>query len=725
MAVSLQKTYSNDLTTALAGKIWEKVKEINSEEGDENAKPDPKVKKAEQEWRKDDPRDIPVTTDKDFRDIVLKYFGDVELDVIRLNNRVSTLSNKITAYGGGIADTQKLIINQNELLEGKLDLLLESITNKNKLLEEQREREKFQQLELDLEQGKDTSTTKSLVALSKSKKGGFLWKLLFNRKVQRHLSRTILRKVLRRPRIYAKLAKRRLARTVVGRTLKTASNFIPNRQIGKNLMLRALSSRVVQEALVRKLGKEGAEKLTLKLAGKAVPGANTVYGAVEGLVRGAMGDWKGMMLSFGSAVPYAGYAFSAIDLMRDIDPEAYTTHIEGKFPPSDEDIGNFFRDALGVTPDQYETGTPIQPHVKSETDMINPIGTALISSSIALASAAGVEAEVKNEVKKLGLGYSIVNMNLPTDIGRVTKIARMPSIVSEEKVLSEKPVFDTMTTSEARIPKHLEEETTGGGGPKVTPRETWSGEIQDSDVDKILPQGNPLPTSGYGPRPPVEGVATASRDHKGVDYGVDAGSPVLAAEGGVVEQVLSNFTHGQAVTVRHADGTANRYGHVDSLVSEGDKVVAGQKIATVKYWERIYNGEPSDNTHLHFERFPAGAELTWGNQINPTEYLKNLDEKKSVDFKPEGGGVNNVLDSPPDIDSKRNIFSPLQDLIPSLLQQFSSSNEDIEDEVSNPQPVVVVMRNNYNRPTGFPVNIPDNKLSHDDFLEKYKMGSLI
>ena len=145
----------------------------------------------------------------------------------------------------------------------------------------------------------------------------------------------------------------------------------------------------------------------------------------------------------------------------------------------------------------------------------------------------------------------------------------------------------------------------------------------------------------------------------------------------------------------------------------------------MKYWERIYNGEPSDNTHLHFERFPANAELKWGNQEDPTEYLENLDKKKSVDFKPEGGGVNNVLDSPPDIDSKRNIFSPLQDLIPSLLQQFSSSNEDIEDEVSNPQPVVVVMRNNYNRPTGFPVNIPDNKLSHDDFLEKYKMGSLI
>ena len=719
MAVALQKTYSNDLSSALAGKIWEKVKEINAENEIEKSEADPKVKKAAIELLKDDPKDIPITTDKDFKEIVLKYFGEIELDLIKTDARVNTLSGKITAYGGGIADIQKLIINQNELLENKLDVLLDAITKKNELLEEEKERAKFEQLELDLEKGKDQSSTQELVKLSKGKKGGFLWKLLFNRKVQRYLGRTILRKVLRRPRIYAKLAKRALKRTVVGRTLKTASNFIPNRQIGKNLMLRALSSRVVQEALVRKLGKEGAEKLTLKLAGKAVPGANTVYGAVEGLVRGAMGDWKGMMLSFGSAVPYAGYAFSAIDLMRDIDPEAYTRHIEGNFPPSEENIADFFRDALGVTPDQYETGTRIQPHIQSETDMMNPIGTALLSSSIALASAAGVEAQVQNEAKKLGLSYSIVNMNLPTDIGRVTKVASLPSVTTEDKILSEKPVFDTMTTSEARIPKHLEEETTGGGGPKVTPRETWSGEIQDSDVDKILPQGNPLPTSGYGPRPPVEGVATASRDHKGVDYGVDAGSPVLAAEGGVVEQVLSNFTHGQAVTVRHADGTANRYGHVDSLVSEGDKVVAGQKIATVKYWERIYNGEPSDNTHLHFERFPAGAELTWGNQINPTEYLKNLDKKKSVDFKPEGGGN---VDSSSDIDNKsRNLFSPLQNIIPSIIERFSSTNEETEEELHS-QPVIIVMKNNYNQPKE-PVMVPN--VSHDDFLEKYKMASLM
>ena len=75
-----------------------------------------------------------------------------------------------------------------------------------------------------------------------------------------------------------------------------------------------------------------------------------------------MGDWKGMALSFGGAVPFAGIGFTAIDILRDIDRDTYEAHIEPNFPiPSEENFGMFFADALGIMPNEYETGGLTKP----------------------------------------------------------------------------------------------------------------------------------------------------------------------------------------------------------------------------------------------------------------------------------------------------------------------------------------------------------------------------
>ena len=129
-----------------------------------------------------------------------------------------------------------------------------------------------------------------------------------------------------------------------------------------NLVQRALMSKPVQEAIAKKLGTEAAQKITTKLASKAVPGLGTIYGAVEGIARGIMGDWKGMMLSFGGAVPGVGVGFAMLDLFREIDIPAYEAHIEPNMPmPSDKNFADFFATALGIGPDQYETGGLTKP----------------------------------------------------------------------------------------------------------------------------------------------------------------------------------------------------------------------------------------------------------------------------------------------------------------------------------------------------------------------------
>jgi hypothetical protein len=114
--------------------------------------------------------------------------------------------------------------------------------------------------------------------------------------------------------------------------------------------------------IIQKVGQKKAAAFTAKAASKAVPLLGTAIGGIEGIARGLMGDWKGMALSFGGAVPFAGIGFAAIDILRDIDRDAYEAHIEPNFPiPSEENFGMFFADALGVTPDQYETGGLTKP----------------------------------------------------------------------------------------------------------------------------------------------------------------------------------------------------------------------------------------------------------------------------------------------------------------------------------------------------------------------------
>ena len=68
------------------------------------------------------------------------------------------------------------------------------------------------------------------------------------------------------------------------------------------------------------------------------------------------------MLSFGGAVPGVGVGFAMLDLFREIDIPAYEAHIEPNMPlPSDQNFADFFATALGIGPDQYETGGLTKP----------------------------------------------------------------------------------------------------------------------------------------------------------------------------------------------------------------------------------------------------------------------------------------------------------------------------------------------------------------------------
>jgi len=288
-------------------------------------------------------------------------------------------------------DMLQSLENQDSMIVSKLDAILELYNNQTNSMRKIEDDLKKSELENKLEAQRDSAFTSSFDKIGGDtlKSGGLFARLLrfFGKKLWKLLPRRfralarLLKKGLKPSkllgRLASKIAGKKAADKVAEKTtkkfvakgfehialpaLKSSDNLAAKgiQKTGDNLLVRALKSRIIQQALIKKIGKEGAEKLTVKLAAKLIPGVSTAYGLGEGLARIAMGDVKGGFLSFGSAIPVAGYGFAAVDILRDIDTAAYTKHIEGPAMSGklkDEQIAAFFTEALGVTENQYETG---------------------------------------------------------------------------------------------------------------------------------------------------------------------------------------------------------------------------------------------------------------------------------------------------------------------------------------------------------------------------------
>ncbi|WP_028591703.1 murein hydrolase activator EnvC family protein [Paenibacillus massiliensis] len=126
-----------------------------------------------------------------------------------------------------------------------------------------------------------------------------------------------------------------------------------------------------------------------------------------------------------------------------------------------------------------------------------------------------------------------------------------------------------------------------------------------------MPIGSYRMSSGFGPRThPITGVR--GKMHTGIDMAAPQGSPIYAAEDGVV--ILAEWWsgYGNAVIIDHGDGLWTLYGHIRNggiKVSNGQTVKRGQKIAEV--------GSTGNSTgpHLHFEVRENNV------PVNPNKYL--------------------------------------------------------------------------------------------------------
>ncbi len=124
-----------------------------------------------------------------------------------------------------------------------------------------------------------------------------------------------------------------------------------------------------------------------------------------------------------------------------------------------------------------------------------------------------------------------------------------------------------------------------------------------------IPLDGAGPAFGFGVRRVINGEPRAP--HTGADFAASAGSPVLAANAGIVALVADHFFAGHSVVLDHGLGLYTMYFHLrESLVQPGEWVDRGQTIA------RVGSSGRATGPHLHW-----GARLQ-GARIDPQALLQ-------------------------------------------------------------------------------------------------------
>lgn len=115
-------------------------------------------------------------------------------------------------------------------------------------------------------------------------------------------------------------------------------------------------------------------------------------------------------------------------------------------------------------------------------------------------------------------------------------------------------------------------------------------------------------TSPYGRR--ARPTAGASVNHMGIDIAAPMGTPIIAADAGVVSFAGYYGGGGNWISIKHSGDMKTDYGHLSKiLVKAGQPVEKGQVIA--------YSGNTGVSTgpHLHFQV------VVGGNPVNPVPYV--------------------------------------------------------------------------------------------------------
>lgn len=188
-----------------------------------------------------------------------------------------------------------------------------------------------------------------------------------------------------------------------------------------------------------------------------------------------------------------------------------------------------------------------------------------------------------------------------------------------------------------------------------------------------VPQGTPI-SSPYGPRPDAAKKNPGiSSYHRGIDYSLPMGSPVLASADGVVSETGTHRQYGYYVIIRHA-AKSSLYGHLSKiLVKKGQRVRRGEQIALSGGKKGHPGAGSSTGPHLHFEIRAHGGVGAQDRQDpkgffgKAFSFIKNLGSKAVGALKSMGRAVSGLGSAP---SNKSNSFS--SDYSSPISQKFAS-----------------------------------------------------
>ncbi len=177
-----------------------------------------------------------------------------------------------------------------------------------------------------------------------------------------------------------------------------------------------------------------------------------------------------------------------------------------------------------------------------------------------------------------------------------------PLITSPEKKMSENGLNEQMDSL-----SHVVNDRSD----KLTALKTLL--LQNQLSRRLLPSMPPVHTgyysSNFGWR--IDPFTGQNAMHEGVDFVANAGTPIYASAGGVVDYAGLDGGYGNMVEIDHGNNIVTRYAHASKvLVKVGQVVRRGQEIAEVGSTGR------STGNHLHFEvRYKGVAQ-------NPVRFLQ-------------------------------------------------------------------------------------------------------
>lgn len=317
----------------------------------------------------------------------------------------------------------------------------------------------------------------------------------------------------------------------------------------------------------------GSKSVTLG-AGETVNSLSRKYGVPESEILKANGLKSGSQAQSGQRLVIPALSVSASAAKASASDTASSLDINGKLPSDDR------------TRDRDVAILPGSPQTRDKSDSKTGTSTGNLGDNGAGAANGNYTVKQGDSLNKIAQAHGVPVADLKKANGITTGSIRIGQTLALPTGAAK--AADPVQTASVQPPKAQTtkptDPTPAAAAAPTAPKESVNEVASRSDVTDDSPKSTGI--NKY--RWPVRGAVIAGyganvdgNRNDGIDISVPEGTPIKAAENGVVIYSGSSLKElGNAVLVRHDDGTVTVYGHANTLnVTRGQKVQRGQTLA--------------------------------------------------------------------------------------------------------------------------------------------------